>query len=275
VSFKAFKLLVPVAVLVLLVLSVFKTHRQTPAQSASRGDPTAKIDDDPSRFLIRPFYARGSQIALALDGGQVPVAGGQVPSVVIGKNVLRTVHLAWLHDWTNPECRTLFRNLQSLYASEEGASLPALRIYLNPIFSDAPGEALHRAMLQVFFRSETRDSYLALANEMSTGALAANAEAIRNRIEVIAPVLIDDWDTRLDWLENDIEKTFSIARVQRARNAAIVGQDNAARLTSMLATLPQLANEQEMIAFLQSANASQRAWLQTLPPPPPGSPPVY
>jgi hypothetical protein len=104
---------------------------------------------------------------------------------------------------------------------------------------------------------------------MCDGSLAPDAEAVRKRVEEIDPILIADWDTRLDWLENDIEKTFSIARVQQARNAAIVGQDHAARLTSMHATLPPFASPQEIAAFVQEANASQFAWLQSQPAPAP------
>ena len=81
--------------------------------------------------------------------------------------------------------------------------------------------------------------------------------------------LIVDWDTRLEWLENDIEKLFLIADVQKARNAAVIGQEHAAQLTSMLAVLPPLAGQEEFISFLQEANAHQQSWLQTLSPPVP------
>lgn len=267
----ASKLLVPLAILILLLLAVFRTSPPSPVQSQGQ---KAQINLDPSRFLIRPFYSQGRETALALDGGEMPVGSGQVPSIVVGGNVLRAVHLAWLHDWTNAESRTSFKNLQALYASEEGASLPALKIYLNPVFSDAAGEAVHRAMLQVYFRSDSRDSYFTLANEMSAGSLATNADAIRNRVELIDPILVEDWDSRLSWLESDIEQTFSIARVQQARNAAIAAPEHVDQLTSMHATLPPPADQQERITFLQQANASQRAWLQTLPDSDPGAPAV-
>jgi hypothetical protein len=270
----AFKLLVPLAILILLLLAVFKTPPPIPDQSQERQGQPAQINLDPSRFLIRPFYSQGREIALALDGGGMPVGSGQVPSIVVGGNVLRTVHLAWVHDWSNVESRTSFKNLQALYASEEGASLPALRIYLNPVFSDAAGETVHRAMLQVYFRSDSRDSFFTLANEMSAGSLATNADAIRSRVELIDPILVDDWDSRLSWLESDIEQTFSIARVQQARNAAITAPEHVDQLTSMLATLPPLAEQQELNTFLQQANASQRAWLQTLLTPDPNAPAV-
>ena len=263
------KLIAPVALLGLLMFAVFQTSRKESPRGEKPEDPTADIDRDPSRHLIRPSAAGASQVALALDGGKIPVSGGQVPSIVIGTNVLRTVHLAWPHDWTDSAFRTSFKNLQALYASEEGAALPALRIYLNPVFSDAAGETLHRAMLQVYFRNETRDTYFTLANAMSDGSLAPDAAAVRMRVEEIDPILIADWDTRLDWLENDIGKTFSIARVQLARNEAMVGRDKAARLTSMHATLPPSADPQEISTFLQEANASQFAWLQSPPAPAP------
>lgn len=258
-----YRLFVPLVILGLLLLVVFKlgSTKQTTRQTIQKKDESQL---DPSRFLIRPFYSQGTEIALALDGGAIPVAGGQVPSIMVGKNLLRTVHLAWLHDWSKPETLALFKNLQVLYASEEGTSLPALKIYLNPVFSDPAGEALHRAMLQVFFRGDTRDSYLKLAREMSTGALPANAQAIRKRIEITDPILIADWDNRLEWLESDIEKTLSTARIQQARNAAITPTQDIDQLTSMLATLSPLANPQELSAFIQNANATQRAWLQTL-----------
>ncbi len=265
----ALKLLIPVAMLGLLLFAAFNGSPEQSSPDGSRGESAGQAGGDPSRHLIRPYAVEGNQVALALDGGEMPVPGGQVPSIVIGTNVLRTVHLAWPHDWTDAAFRTRFKNLQDLYASKEGASLPALRIYLNPVFSDAAGEALHRAMLQVYFRNETRETYFTLANAMCDGSLAPDAAAVRKRVEEIDPILIADWDTRLDWLENDIAKTFSIARVQLARNEAMVGRDKAARLTSMHATLADSADKQGMTAFLQDANASQIGWLhsQRLPDP--------
>jgi hypothetical protein len=270
-----FKLLIPLTFLILLLFVVFKADPPKPAPKAAPTGSGDTITFDPSRFLIRPFHAEGNATALALDGGALPITHGQVPSVVIGNNILRTLHLAWVHDWSNAECRTVFKNLQAVYASEQGASLPALRIYLNPVFSDPAGEALHRAMLQVFFRSRIRENYLILASELSTGTLPPDAEAIRKRLEEIDPTLIDDWNTPLDWLENDIAQTFSTASVQQARNAAVLGPQGPAQLTSMLATLPPLASSQEIVAFLQDANTKQRAWLQTLPKPTPESAPVH
>lgn len=119
-------------------------------------------------------------------------------------------------------------------------------------------------MLQVFFRSRIRENYLILASELSSGTLPPDAESIRKRVEVLDPILIDDWSTRLDWLESDYEKTFSTASVQQAHNAALLGQQSPAQLTSMLATLPPLADRQEIVAFLQDAQTKQSAWLQTL-----------
>ena len=258
----AFKLLIPLAFLMLLVGAVMMSGPQKPAHGTGKTAVAAATELDPSRFLVRPFRKKDNQTALALDGGALPVAGGEVPSVVIGKNILRTVHLAWVHDWSHADCRTSFKNLQAVYASKEGDALPALRIYLNPVFTDPAGEALHRALLQVFFRSDNRDNYLVLVSEMSAGRISPDAEAIRRRVEEIDPILIDDWDSRLDWLENDIEKTFATARVQQARNTALLGQQSPAQLSSMLATLPPLAGSQEIIAFVQDANARQLAWLE-------------
>jgi hypothetical protein len=259
----ALNLLIPLTFLILLLLAVFWTGPHKPVPKAEP-EGSALIEFDPSRFLVRPLQVQGNVTALALDGGALPIAHGQVPSVVLGENILRTVHLAWVHDWSHPECRTVFKNLQALYASEQGASLPALRIYLNPVFSDPPGEAVHRAMLQVFFRSRIRENYLILASELSAGTLPPDAESIRKRVEVLDPILIDDWSTRLDWLESDIEKTFSTARVQQARNAVLLGKQSPAQLTSMLAILPPLADWPEIVTFLQDANSKQSAWLQEM-----------
>lgn len=271
----AFKLLIPLTFLILLLFVVSKADPPKPAPKAAPMGSATTIEFDPSRFLVRPIHTEGNGTALALDGGALPITHGQVPSVVIGKNVLRTLHLAWVHDWSNAECRTSFKNLQALYASEQEASLPALRIYLNPVFSDPAGEALHRAMLQVFFRSRIRENYLLLATELSAGKLPLDAEAIRQRVKVLDPILLDDWITPLDWLENDIEKAFSTARAQQARNAAVLGQQGPAQLTSMLATLPPLASSQEIVAFLQDANTKQRTWLETLSKPTADSAPVH
>jgi hypothetical protein len=259
----AFKLLIPLTFLILLVGAVMMSGPQKPPHGTGKTGEPAATELDPSRFLVRPFRKKDNQTALALDGGALPIAGGEVPSVVIGKNILRTVHLAWVHDLSHADCRTSFKNLQAVYASKEGDALPALRIYLNPVFSDPAGEAIHRALLQVFFRSDNRDNYLVLVSEMSAGNISPDAEAIRRRVEEIDPILIDDWGSRLDWLENDIEKTFATARIQQARNTALLGQQGPAQLSSMLATLPPLAGSQEIIAFVQDANARQLAWLET------------
>jgi hypothetical protein len=268
------KLLVPLAVLILLLLAIYRTPQPPAPVGKESQSPASAMEADPARILVRPFKAEGDRVALALDGGELPILGGEVPGIIVGKNILRTVHLAWLHDWTDVACRSSFKKLQSLYASEEITGLPALKIHLNPVFSDLLGEAVHRAMLQVLARAEGHETYLTLAQEISNGSLAADPEAIRNRVEMIDPDLMADWDTRLDWLENDIEQTFSIARVQQARNAAVTGQHQPAQLTSMLAVLPPMADRDGVIAFLQDANARQRLWLQALPPPAPGVPVV-
>lgn len=254
-------LLIPSAFLMVVIYAVFREKAPIIGSDEKAQHPVT-TEFDPSRILIRPFTTKDHQTALALDGGAIPAANGQVPSVVMGKNILRTVHLAWVHDWSHPECRSVFQNLQALYASEQGASLPALRIYLNPVFSDPEGEALHRAMMQVFFRSRIRENYLILAEELSNGTLPPNAASIRKRVEEIDPNLIDDWDAPADWLNADIEHTFSIAKLQQARNASVLGPQSPAQLTSLSASLPLQASRQEIFDFLQQANNMQRAWLQ-------------
>jgi hypothetical protein len=119
------KSLLPLAILAVLVL-VWMNPRSSPSGVPEANKSQAStIELDPSRFLIKPFLVQADQIAVALDGGEIPVPSGQVPSIVIGANVLRTVHLSWVHDWSDAETRALFKTLQALYASEEAASLPA------------------------------------------------------------------------------------------------------------------------------------------------------
>jgi hypothetical protein len=234
-----------------------------PGDAAEGKSQASTIELDPSRFLIKPFFVQPDQVAVALDGGEVPVPSGQVPSIIIGANVLRTVHLSWVHDWSDAETRTFFKNLQALYLSEEAASLPALRVYLNPVFSDSNSEAVQRAMLQVFFRADNRGLYQLLAKELATGALAADPEAIRSRVEALEPLLMADWDSRLEWLEGDIAKTFSVAKVQQARNAKILKPAFKAQLASVLEILPPSADIRELSAFVHKANTVQRTWLHS------------
>ena len=157
------KLLVPLAVLTLLMLAIFRMPRQPAPGPKDPQRVAGAMAANPSSILVRPFRTKDGKTALALDGGELPILGGEVPHVVVGSNILRMVHLAWLHDWTDAGCRTSFNKLQSLYESEEGASLPALKIHLVPVFSDPVGEAVHRAMLQVRFRARTRDPAHALS----------------------------------------------------------------------------------------------------------------
>jgi hypothetical protein len=260
-----YKLLIPLLFLIFILVAVFKNDPQSDAPKTQR-ERSKTTEFDPSQFLVRPFFVKENQVALALDGGAFPVAKGEVPSIAIGKNILRTVHLAWVHDWSEADCRNTFKNLHALYNSEQGAALPAVKIYLNPIFSDPAGEELHRAMLQVLSRSQVRENYLILANEISTGKLLPDPEAIRKRMEELDPMMIDDWTTRLDWFENDIEKTFATAKIQQARNTAILGQQSPTQLISMLAILPSQATTQEISDFIQDANTKQRTWLQKAPP---------
>ncbi len=232
-----------------------------PAPSGKAETSTTELD--PARFLIKPYLVQADQIAVALDGGEIPVPSGQVPSIIVGANVLRTVHVSWVHDWSDAETRALLKTLQALYASEEAASLPALRVYLNPVFSDSNGEALQRAMLQVFFRSDNRDLYQMLAKELATGALAADPEAIRSRVETLEPLLMDDWNSELGWLEGDIEKTFSVAKVQQTRNENVLKPAFKSQLASMLEILNPSADKKEFSAFIQKANTVQRTWLHS------------
>lgn len=257
------KSLVPLAVLAVLVL-VWMTPRPSPS-GVPEGDKSqaSTIELDPARFLIKPYFVQPDQVAVALDGGKIPVPSGQVPSIIVGANILRTVHLSWVHDWTDAETPASFKTLQTLYASEEATALPALRIYLNPVFSDAHGEAVQRAMLQVFFRSDNRDLYQILAKEIATGALAADPEAIRSRVETLEPLLMDDWETKLEWLEGDIEKTFSVAKIQQARNANHLKPTFKTQLASMLEILNPSANIMNVSEFVQKANTTQRTWLHS------------
>jgi hypothetical protein len=263
VRFSVIKSLVPLAVLAALVIAWMNQGSRPPEAKSNNKSPTSAIELDPSRFLIKPFFVQPDQVAVALDGGEIPVPSGQVPSIVIGSNILRTVHLAWVHDWSDAETRALFKTLQALYASEEAASLPALKVYLNPVFSDSSGEAVQRAMLQVFFRSDNRDLYQILARELATGALAADPEAIRSRVETLEPLLMDDWNSKLGWLEGDIEKTFLVARVQQDRNAKILKPTFKPQLASMLDILNPSADMKELSGFIHQANTVQRTWLHS------------
>jgi hypothetical protein len=263
VRFTVLKSLVPLAVLAVVVIVWMNPRSSPPVGTVSGKSQTAAIELDPSRFLIKPFFVQADQVAVALDGGEMPVPTGQVPSILIGANVLRTVHLSWVHDWTDAEARASFKTLQALYASEEAASLPALRIHLNPVFYDSNGEAVQRAMLQVFFRSDNRDLYHILARELGSGTLAADPEAIRSRVESIEPLLMDDWNSRLEWLEGDIEKTLSVAKLQQARNAKVLKPAFKAQLASMLEILNPSADMKEASAFVNKANTLQRTWLHS------------
>ena len=257
------KSLLPLAILAALVL-VWMNPRSNPPDRATSGKSQASpIELNPSRFLIKPYFVQADQVAVALDGGEIPVPSGQVPSIIVGANVLRTVHLSWVHDWTDTETRTSFQTLQALYASEEAASLPALKIYLNPIFSDSNSETVQRAMLQVFFRADNRNLYQTLARELATGALDPHPEAIRSRVETLEPLLMDDWKSELGWLEGDIEKTFSVAKAQQARNAKVLKPAFKAQLASMLEILDPSAGMEEFSAFVQRADTAQRTWLHS------------
>jgi hypothetical protein len=240
-----------------------KSPSKPSADSSASKSQLQKIELDPSRFLIKPFFVEANQIAVALDGGKIPVPSGQVPSIIVGSNVLRIVHLSWVHDWSDAETRNSFKVLQALYASEEAASLPALRIYLNPVFSDSNGESVQRAMLQVFFRSDNRHLYQILAKELATGGLAADPEAIRSRVETFEPLLMDDWKSELGWLEGDIDKTFAVAKVQQARNAKILKPGFKAQLASMLDIVNPSADLKTFGEFVHQANTVQRAWLHS------------
>jgi hypothetical protein len=263
VQLTVLKSLVPLAVLAAVAIAWLNPGSSPPAAADSGKKEASAIELDPSRFLIKPFFTQADQIAVALDGGEIPVPSGQVPSIVIGGNVLRTVHLAWVHDWTDAETRASFKTLHELYASEDGASLPALRIYLNPVSSDPNSEAVQRAMLQVFFRSDNRDLYQVLARELATGALAADPEAIRSRVESLEPLLMDDWNSELGWLEGDIAKTFSVAKAQQARNEKALKPAFEAQLASMLEILNPSADVKAFSTFVQGADIAQRTWLHS------------
>lgn len=261
--FNLIKSLIPLVVLAVVVMAWMNRRPGPPVEHANRRGRNSVIALDPSCFLIKPYFDQADQVAVALDGGNVPVPRGQVPSLIVGNNVLRIVHLAWVHDWTDPQARASFHTLQALYASEKAASLPAVKIHLNPVFSDSRGESVHRAMLQVFFRSDNRGLYQVLAKELAAGTLAADPEAIRSRVKFLEPLLMDDWNSELGWLEGDIGKTFSVAKTQQARNAGILKPAFKSQLVSMLEILNPSADEKEFGAFIQQANTVQRTWLRS------------
>ena len=252
--------LVPPALLAAAGIGWMMSGPQSP-QDAGVTDAPRGIELDPSRFLIEPLPGQGNQVGIGLAGGKIPVTGGQVPAMVIGTNVLRTVHLCWVYDWTDDTSRASLKALLELYASPEGASLPALKIHLNPVFSDPAGEAVHRAMLQVYFRSDHRGLHQEVAARIAAGSLEPDPEAIRLHVEGIEPLLMDDWSSRLEWLENDIDKTFDLAKAQQARNAEVLAPAFTSQLASMIEIVDPSTEATGLSKFILDASVAQSTWL--------------
>jgi hypothetical protein len=72
----AFKLLIPLTFLILLVGAVMMSGPQKPAHGTGKTGASA-TELDPSRFLVRPFRKKDNQTALALDGAPCPSRGAK------------------------------------------------------------------------------------------------------------------------------------------------------------------------------------------------------
>lgn len=51
--------------------------------------------------------------------------------------------------------------------------------------------------------------------------------------KILEPLLIKDWNNKLEWLEGYIQKTFLVTKAQQARNAKTLNPASKTQLTSM------------------------------------------
>lgn len=82
--------------------------------------------------------------------------------------------------------------------------------------------------------------------------------------KILEPILIKDWNNKLEWLEGYIQKTFLVTKAQQARNTKILKPTFKTQLASMLEVIHPSADLKEFSAFVQRANTLQRTWLHSL-----------
>lgn len=218
----------------------------------------------PDSFFFKPFLAATGVIGVALDGGELPVSGAEVPEILFGrKTTLQPLQVVMLTDWTCAHCMELHAMLHRIYNSPESDSLPAISLRLLPVSFDEKAEAAHRAMLNVHFGTGNPEAFPTLAREITSGKLSPDPVSIRAGLSEIDSPTASRWETLPAILETSVSRAFELAESQMSRNSAHLEVSTLPQLTVFDAVLSGLPSESELVEFLQSAATRQQALLQS------------
>lgn len=248
--------LVPIAILAVVLMK----SRPAPPDSIHRIDLSDPAAARRGVFLLPISNAYGVT-GIALDGGELPFLGQELPRFLLGKpDNAEPLRVAFLTDWTSPLCRETHRALLSL-----GDSLPHTELFLLPVATNPAAEATHRAILAIFRTANTPETINTLTSELLDGSLAPEPPAIFARLASLDPELHTRLDPAAEWITKHADTAFVLARTQLARNASLASLNSLPQLTTFDSLLSGTATPDALAAFFREASVRQSKRLATHP----------
>lgn len=211
-------------------------------------------------FLL-PISNRYGLTGIALDGGELPFLGLQVPRLILGKTgTEEPLRVAFLTDWTSAPCRDAHRALLSI-----ADSLPHSELFILPIATTPAAEAAHRAILAIDRTANDPQTVTSLISEILQGSLAPEPAAIFARLASLDPELNTRLDPAAEWIIKHADDAFVLARAQLARNSSLTSLDSPPQLTTFDAVLSGVPAPEVLSTFFREASARQVKRLATHP----------
>lgn len=229
--------------------------------------PSAPVVVKPSTesLLFKPYIMAGpeSTLGLALDGGNAPMKGAELPEVEFGAEASEPLYLVLFMDWHDAECRKALASIQQIYQSSPPDSLPPLVLTLLPHVSSAESRKTHEFMIRVYSMTGDVKTYPTLLRALCQEGLSPTEENITSLIAQIEPDLPARMTGAPHIFDERISNVFSVASAQLARNKQVAGQITVPQLVGMDKMLTDFSSGEKLVEFLRSAAAFQTAFVSS------------
>lgn len=213
--------------------------------------------------LLRPFVTQAGTYSIALEGGRQPIFAVEIPSVSLGAASDCPLQILLLGDWDSLATCQLYQQLVTLYRDDPFASLPPLKLSLLPSRSGSTGGHFMESIIAVHFVANDGKTLSSFLSEISSGAITAQKEKIRLRLDEIEPQIASRIDPFLQFQKPLVEKSYRIAQAQLRLHEKTMQCTEATQLVSMSQIISGSPNADHIRAFLVLAKAQQDAFLSS------------
>lgn len=247
------------SVLVLLgILVFFASSSPTEKESPGAAENLAKSGD----FFLRPFISDRGETVMSLGGGKHPVDNLTLPSIAFGEEGgVRRLQVAMPLDWTHPDSRKAYRMIRELYGDEDVKGLPAIDLYLLPVYALESGKSVHEAVLTVHLGSNRVESLPGLLARLASGTLAADAREILAHVADADPDLVPRWESLSINQRDRFSDAFQRASVQQRHNSSRLDDASAHQLIVFDSVLTGMPSRRMLADFLRAAASRQHDYL--------------